>query len=152
MNNTSQGNGNQERPFINRIIELVKRLWSIRFIRFLFVGGVNTLFGYLVFSAFILLKIHYAVASLIATILGILFNFFTTGRIVFRNNSFRLIFRFFIVYGITYLVNLFFLRIFSFYQVNMLVAGAILAFPVAILSYFLQKALVFRAKPDKIND
>jgi putative flippase GtrA len=134
------------KTLVERIFGLVKRFWSIRFVRFLFVGGINTLFGYLVFSVFILLQIHYAIASLLATIIGVLFNFFTTGKIVFRNNDPKLLIKFFGVYGIIYLINLLFLKIFDTYHVNMLIAGAILVFPVAILSYFLNKALVFRVK------
>ena len=133
------------------VIGLAKKFWSVRFVRFLFVGGINTLFGYTVFSVFILLKIHYAIASLLSTIIGVLFNFFTTGKIVFKNNDPKLIFKFFGVYGIIYLINLLFLKIFDTYHVNMLIAGAILVFPMAILSYFLNKALVFRVKNVKIN-
>ena len=139
------------RTFVERVLGLVKYLWSVRFIRFLFVGGINTLFGYLVFSAFILLQVHYAIALLLATILGILFNFFTTGRIVFRNNDPKLIIKFFGVYGITYLIGLLFLKIFDSYHVNLLIAGAILLLPNAMLSYLLNKVLVFRVKNNKIN-
>ena len=137
------------KTLVERVIRLVKKLWSVRFVRFLFVGGINTLFGYSVFSVFILLQIHYALASLLSTIIGVLFNFFTTGKIVFKNNDPKLILKFFGVYGIIYLINLLFLRIFDTYHVNMLIAGAILVFPMAILSYFLNKALVFRVKNDK---
>jgi len=150
MDNNIHENIIPARTLVERVLGLAKYLWSIRFIRFLFVGGVNTLFSYSVFSALILLKIHYAIASLLATILGVLFNFFTTGRIVFNNNDPKLILKFFGVYGITYLIGLFFLNIFNSYQVNMLIAGALLVFPIAILSYFLNKALVFQVKNDKI--
>jgi putative flippase GtrA len=129
---------------ISRLKELIKRLWAIRFIRFLVVGGINTLFGYLMYAIFILLHVHYALASLLGTIMGIIFNFFTTGRIVFLNKELKLIFRFFLVYGITYLVKLFFLRIFDSYKIDMLTAGAVLLFPIALLSYSLNKTLVFR--------
>lgn len=139
------------RNLVSKIFGVVRKFWSVRFVRFLFVGGINTLFGYSVFSAFILLHIHYALASLISTIIGVLFNFFTTGRIVFKNNNPKLILKFFGVYGTIYLINLMFLRIFDTYHVNMLIAGAILVFPVAILSYFLNKAFVFRVKNDQIN-
>ena len=77
-------------------------------------GGVNTAFGYGVFALFILLNRHFRVCSpeaelvlapLISQICGILFNFKTTGTIVFRNRNNRLILRFFAVYSITYLLN-----------------------------------------------
>ena len=60
-----------------------------KFIKFLFVGGVNTVFGYSIFALFLFLGMHYAVATLFATILGILFNFKTTGVIVFNNKDNR---------------------------------------------------------------
>ena len=147
-------NNNIDEDIITRIpakktMSLVKRLWSIRLVRFLFVGGINTLFSYLVYSGLILLQFHYAIASLLATILGILFNFFTTGKIVFRNNDRKLLLKFFGVYGITYLINLCFLKIFDACRVNMLIAGAILVLPIAILSYFLNKTLVFRVTNEK---
>ena len=114
-------------------------------------GGINTLFGYLVFSLFIILHIHYAIASLAATIFGVLFNFFTTGKFVFNNNDPKLLIKFLGVYGITYLINLLLLKIFDIYSVNMLIAGAILILPSAILSYFLNKSLVFCEKSDKLT-
>jgi len=138
------------RTLIERVLGLAKHLWSIRFFRFLLVGGVNTLFGYLVFSVFILLQIHYAIASLLSTMIEILNIFFSTGKIVFNNNDSKLLIKFFGVYGVTYLINLLFLKIFDTYHINMLIAGAILVFPVALLSYFLNKALVFRVKNKKI--
>lgn len=127
----------------NQIRNFITQAWSIRFIRFLVVGGINTIFGYTVYSIFILLNIHYAFASFLSTICGIIFNFFTTGRIVFRNKNSSLIFRFFLVYGITYLVNVSALSFFNAVRFNMLLAGAIMVFPLAILSYFLNKKLVF---------
>ena len=140
---------------IGRLINFVTKAWSIRFIRFLVVGGINTLFGYAIYSIFILLNTHYAIASLLATICGVIFNFFTTGRIVFRNKNSSLIFRFFLVYGITYLVNLLALNRFKAADFNMLAAGAIMLVPSAILSYFLNKKLVFqetRAESDLGSD
>jgi len=130
--------------FFEKTLGQVKKIWSIRFVRFLVVGGINTLFGYLVYSGFILLNIHYALASLISTIIGIIFNFFTTGTIVFRNKNPKLIIRFFSVYGITYLINLGFLKVFSDLKMNMVLAGGILLLPMAVLSYFLNRVLVFR--------
>ncbi|MHC5824813.1 MAG: GtrA family protein, partial [Nostoc sp.] len=45
---------------------------SKRFIRFLIVGGINTLFGYSLFALLILLNFHYEIAALISTACGIL--------------------------------------------------------------------------------
>jgi len=127
-----------------KLIDLIKTIWSIRFVRFLFVGGLNTLFSYVIYAILILLNVHYTLATLISTILGIIFNFFTTGSIVFRNRKLSLMLRFFLVYGFTYLVNILLLSFFETKQVDMLIAGAIVTLPVALLSYFLNAKLVFR--------
>ena len=128
----------------DKLIDLIKTIWSIRFVRFLFVGGLNTLFSYVIYAILILLNVHYTLATLISTVLGIIFNFFTTGSIVFRNRKLSLMLRFFLVYGFTYLVNILLLSFFETKQVDMLIAGAIVTLPVALLSYFLNAKLVFR--------
>lgn len=135
-----------KQSLFGKILEFIKKIWSIRFFRFLVVGGINTIFGYLVYSAFILLKSHYSLALLFGTIIGIIFNFFTTGKLVFGNKNPKLIIRFIIVYGITYLLNLEFLRIFNGMNMNMILAGAIPLLPMAMISFFLNRVLVFRTK------
>ena len=144
MVGNDQANEGLKEILAGRFKNFVTKAWSIRFFRFLVVGGINTLFGYAIYSIFILLHTHYAIASLLATICGVIFNFFTTGRIVFHNKNSSLIFRFFLVYGITYLVNLFALSRFDAAGFNMLAAGAIMVLPLAVLSYFLNKKLVFQ--------
>lgn len=129
---------------IKRIVALIRRLWTIQFLRFLVVGAVNTVFGYTVFAVLILLHLHYALAALLAQICGVLFNFKTTGTLVFKNKSNRLIFRFFGVYLVTYMLTVGLLKLFNLYGVNNLIAGAIIALPMASVSFLLNKKLVFR--------
>lgn len=128
---------------IKQVRALFFRLWSNQFLRFLVVGGINTVFGYSVYSAFILLNLHYVLAALLGQICGVLFNFKTTGTIVFKNKDNHLIFRFFGVYLVTYLITIGLLKIFDTYGVNHLVAGAIIILPVAFLSFLLNKKFVF---------
>ena len=127
----------------------MKNILPRRFILFLFVGLINTGFGYGLFALLIFLKVHYALASLLSTLIGILFNFKTTGVIVFRNSNKILIFRFFLVYGITYLLGLLFLYITNYFAISNYIAGAIWLLPGAIISYFLMKSIVFRFKESK---
>lgn len=115
-----------------------------RFIRFLIVGGINTAFGYGVFALLIFLKVHYAVAALLSTIFGVLFNFKTTGKLVFNSADNSLIFKFIGVYTIIYAVNTGALKVFNSYNVNMYVAGAAMILPMAMLAFVLNKNLVFK--------
>ena len=122
-----------------------------RIILFLVVGGVNTLFGYSLYALLLFLNFHYALASLLGTAGGILFNFKTTGTIVFKNSNNTLLFKFVAVYCLTYTVNVGCLKIFSLYGANMYVAGLILVIPLALLSYTLLKKFVFGGDCDKTN-
>ena len=117
-----------------------------RFVRFLFIGAINTGFGYAVFSLFLFLGFHYAVASLLATIVGVLFNFLTTGRFVFNNRDHSLLGKFFLVYAVVYGCNVGALKILDALAVNLYLAGALLLLPLALLSYILNKTFVFEVK------
>jgi len=117
-----------------------------RFIRFLIVGGINTIFGYLVFAFLIFLKFHYALAVLLSTALGVLFNFKTTGRLVFGNGDNRLIGRFIGVYSVLYFVNVAALKFLNLLKMNMYLAGALMILPMAMLSFLMMKRFVFKGQ------
>lgn len=120
-------------------------------ILFFLVGGINTLFGYSLYAFFIFIKLHYALASLLSTVAGVLFNFKTTGVIVFKNHDNRLLLKFIVVYGVIYAVNVGCLRIFSAHGTNLYLAGAILIIPVALLSFSLLKKFVFGGEKSEVN-
>jgi len=127
--------------------ERLHALSENRFVRFLFVGGLNTLFGYGVFAGLILLHVWYPVAAAIATVLGILFNFKTTGALVFRSHDSSLIFRFLLVYGISYAVGVLVLRVTNELGLPILLVSGAMLLPMAVFSYTLQRILVFRSGP-----
>lgn len=114
------------------------------FIKFLFVGTLNTIFAYSLFAFLIFIKLHYSLAAVICTIIGVLFNFQTTGKIVFKNSKNSLLFKFIGVYSITCLLNIIFLRIFNSFHFDMYLAGAILVLPMAFLAFSLNKRFVFK--------
>ena len=124
-----------------------KTNFSWRFLKFLMVGALNTVFGYSVFALFTYLNLHYTISTLLATIHGILFNFKTTGCIVFKNGDNKLIFKFLFVYGVTYLLSIAFLRICEYFGfTNMYLNYAILLLPNAMIAYSLMKKFVFTNK------
>lgn len=114
-----------------------------RFLLFLIVGGVNTLVGYGLYSGLLFLGLHYAAATVLATILSVLFNFKSTGRVVFGNSDNRLLWRFIIVYIAVCLVNILCLRLYEVFDDNMYVAGIFMIFPSAIVTFVLLNRLVF---------
>ena len=116
---------------------------NIKFIKYLLVGVVNTVFGYSVFALLIFINLHYALASLLATIASVLFNFKTTSVIVFNTHDNSLIKKFIAVYTFTFFVNLGGLKIFSLYGVNMYFAGFILLIICAPISFILNNQFVY---------
>ncbi|MBL8018088.1 MAG: GtrA family protein [Leptospirales bacterium] len=110
---------------------------------FLIVGGINTVFGYLVFALLTLTGLHYSLAAFLATVIGVIFNFFTTGRIVFENRSPALIFRFFLGYGVYYVLYVISIGLLKHFGLDSLVAAAIALPPLSVVSYLLNKYFVF---------
>lgn len=117
--------------------------WDPRFFKFLLVGGLNTVFGYALFSLFIFLHLHYSLASLFSTILGVAFNFKTTGSLVFKSKENKLIIRFIGVYVIVYLLNVSLLKCSQWLHLNLYLSGAILILPLAVVSFLLNRRYVF---------
>ncbi len=115
-----------------------------QFVRFLLVGGINTLFSYGVFSGALYIGFHYAAASLTSIVLGMFFSFFTQGRIVFNSTRPDELPKFLGVAVVMYLVHTGCLKVASMYGANLYITGAVLTGPLAVLSYFLNKKLVFR--------
>jgi putative flippase GtrA len=124
---------------------VITRLWQVRFLRFLVVGGLNTVFGFSVYAVLITLGLHYVLALLIAQIIGVLFNFIVTGLVVFGNRNPRLLVRFMPVYVVTYTLNVVGVALLGSAGVDPLWAGAILILPVAVAAFALQKRFVFNA-------
>ncbi|HOF28238.1 MAG: GtrA family protein [Anaerolineaceae bacterium] len=130
----------------------LRRFWEIRLFRFFVIGAVNTLFSYLIYAGAILIGMHYTLATLISTVLGIIFNFFTTGKVVFRSLEGRRFFLFMLVYAVTYVVNILLLRLLvDVIHINKLIAGALVTLPVALLSYYLNARWTFRGVDSRSN-
>jgi len=123
---------------------LLRSLLRIRFLRFLLVAGLNTVFGYGLFAALILIGLRYPLAAAIATVIGILFNFQTTGRLVFGRHDLSLILRFLAVYAISYVVGIALIGWADRRGISVLLAAAVLAVPMGFFSFTLQRLLVFR--------
>jgi putative flippase GtrA len=124
--------------------DFLSKLLKNKLIRFFIVSGINTVFGYGLFALLIFIGVTYPLALLISTIAGILFNFKTIGVVIFKNHNNLLIFKFFGVYGITYLCNLGGLALFKSFGINIYLSGAILLIPIGLLAFMLNKTFVFK--------
>ncbi|MBR1908280.1 GtrA family protein [bacterium] len=118
---------------------------DFKFIKFLLVGVLNTIAGYSVFATLIFTGCHYAVANFFVIIFGIIFNFFSTGRLVFRNKNNSLFLKFFNIYALTWFTGTGFIYFFKhIFDNNIYFTGFLILIPNAILSFILMKYYVFK--------
>lgn len=115
-----------------------------KFILFLCVGLLNTLFGYSIFAFFLWIGLHFTISALISTIAGILFNFTTFGRIVFKNNSYSNLPKFVFIYALNYFLGVGVLYYCDQLDYNLYFVQAILLMPSAVLRYLLMKYFVYK--------
>lgn len=110
-------------------------LW--RFVKFLFVGVVNTGFGFAAYAFFLRvvgLNPHLALAC--AYVIGVIWNFMTHSRVVFHSGSVWRLPLYAITYTVIYSINSFLLEhMISDVGVSDLWAQAILVFPMAMLTF-----------------
>ena len=130
-----------EETSVARLVDLNPR--TNRFSRFLLAGAVNTLFGFAAYSTAILARADVWLALLIGTVGGTAFNFLTTGGYVFRDLSRARVPRFVLCYLAVYGVNYLLIRVLSTWVHQKLLLQFGLAFPMALLSYFLMSRFVF---------
>ena len=98
---------------------------SPEFLRFLAVGVLNTVFAYTLFALLSWIGLAYPLAIGLATVVGVAFNFQSTGRLVFGQAPLSRFARFVGVYAVLYLLN----------------ASAVI--PLAMLAFLLQRRFVF---------
>lgn len=126
------------------IATLFRLFFSRQFAHFVAVGVLNTAFGYTVFAVLTWVSIPSHLSLLIATIVGVLFNFLTTGRLVFSSKRWSFLPRFFGGYLAIYVVNLVLLDSLMGLGLSPY-GGQALSLPVlVVLSFVVNKFLVFR--------
>ncbi|MFA5960791.1 MAG: GtrA family protein [Tatlockia sp.] len=113
-------------------------------ITFFIVGVINTMVGYAWYALFIFCGLTYPIALLMSTCLGVLFNFKTMGKFVFKNSNNMLIFKFIGVYTFLYFFNMKLIGLLNPLIPNLYLAGLIAIIPSAALGFLLNKFLVFR--------
>jgi putative flippase GtrA len=121
---------------------------SARFVRFVGVGLLNTAFGYLVFGIAIVLGLLPEIALLLATCLGVIFNFYTTGRFVFGARRTECLPRFIIAYVVIYGVNTVALRALINAGISALYSQLLLMPFVVVLTFLIMKFFVFPGKKE----
>jgi putative flippase GtrA len=112
--------------------------------RFIAVGVLNSAFGYGLYAILIQSGFIPEIALFTATVVGVIFNFFTTGRLVFKSSDNGLFPRFVAVYVAIYICNAIALRILVNAGIDPLIAQATLM-PLSVIATFLgMRAFAFK--------
>ena len=121
-------------------------LFDPKIVKFLSTGVLNTAFGYTVYAALVYAKVPYLTALLISTVSGVIFNYFSFGRLVFHGNSgWFVFFKFLISYGTIYGANAALLQYLTSNMLfNAYVAQAICVPPSVVLSWLLMNYWVYK--------
>lgn len=115
-----------------------------RFLRFVAVGVLNTAFGYGVFALAWWLTRNQDLSVVVATMVGVVFNYFTTARLVFASRGFGALLPFIAGYAVVMLVNIALLRVLTGLGLHAL-AGQLICLPVSVvLAYAINAFVVFR--------
>lgn len=127
-----------------RTTENVHRILKFDVVRFVLVGVLNTVFSYGVYALLLYLGLSYALANFVALALGIPFSFRTQSVLVFRNRDRGLFYRYAVFWLVIFLVNVALIALAIRGGLNAYTAGALALLPMTLISYFVQKVLVFR--------
>jgi putative flippase GtrA len=117
-----------------------------RFLKFVFVGIINTIFGYSLYALLLVFNFHYTLAVLFSTIIGVLFNFKTTGKLVFKCSENKFILKFILVYAVVYIINTLIIKISTGYGFNFYWGGIFSLLFTVPISFLLNSEFVFRGK------
>ena len=119
-------------------------LKRILFVKYIFIGGINTVFGYGVYWGLLQLDVHFAIAAFISTILGTIFNFFTIGRLVFKSKNNSFFYKFVFCVWFLYLITTGAIAFIHNFNISYEVAGLIIIIPRAAIGFLLNKYWVFK--------
>jgi len=121
-----------------------RRRAATELLRFLFVGMLNTAFGYCLYAAGIFAGLAPEIALLMTFAAAMVFNYLTTGRLVFRSSGKRHFPKFAFAYLLIYCINALALRAVLNLGVQPLLGQAIVLPPIVICTFLTMKFFVFR--------
>jgi len=137
----------------------IKKFYSLhgQKIRYLLVGGWNTVFGYLLFAVLFSLLgawVNYIAILVISYVFGITNAYLCYKFLVFRTegNYLREYLRFYLVYGAAFLLNLALLPVFvELLHLDPLISQGIIVGLTVIISYIAHKNFSFSVRPDGLE-
>jgi putative flippase GtrA len=115
-------------------------------LKFLLTGVLNTAFGYSMYAVLIYFKVEYLIALFLATVAGIIFNYFSFSKLVFKSNrNWPAFGKFIAAYAVIYALNA---ALLSFLTRTLLFnpyIGQAICIPLSVLaSWFLMNFWIYK--------
>ena len=127
----------------------IEKLFKYRGVRFLFVGGINTIVGYGFFAIFVALGFPYLIANTFSTIIGVINSYLWNRFFTFKSKNRALdeIIRYSFVYLVSYCFGMLLLWVMvGKMGVNTYFAGALNIFITMLISWFGHKNFSFKIR------
>lgn len=127
--------------------KIIDKIFSYQGLRFLFVGGLNTLVGYGIYALLVFLGVNYLISNTISTIIGVAHSYLWNRFFTFKskNKALKEITKFVSVYIASYLIGMCTLFIFKDkLNISPYLAGLINLVITTLISYFGHKYISFR--------
>lgn len=131
------------------MLNYIKKIFARREVRFVFVGGINTVVGYGAFAILVALNVPYLIANTISTVIGVINSYLWNRFFTFKskNKAIAEICRFAFVYFVSYCIGMLFLFIIVGHMyLNTYIAGALNIIVTTLISWFGHKNFSFRAR------
>ncbi len=127
----------------------INKLFSKKIVRFLFVGGINTLVGYGCFALLIFIGLNHNLAYIIATVIGVVNSYLWNKIFTFKSKekSYSEALRFISVYLISFIIGLIILNVLiNKLLINTYIAGAINIIFTTLISWIGHNKFSFKNK------
>ncbi|RXJ79180.1 hypothetical protein CRU95_14860 [Arcobacter sp. F2176] len=127
------------------IIKLVLKMINAKFIKFIFVGVLNTIFSYIIFVLIFYFSNNKEVTLTLSFVIAIIFNYLMISKYVFDDKKalYKLL-KFFLVYLLLYIVNIVHLKVtVDFYGLNVYLAQFLTLLYLPLLSFYINNKYVF---------
>ena len=130
-------------PCENIIEKWINHFKNKEFVKFIFVGIINTIFGYGLFALLIFMHVFYVWAVLWANIIGVIFSYNTFGKFVFKKNKNSFV-KFITLYIFLYFLNIGIITLAEIFIKNVYISGFLSMLICASASFLFNKYYVFR--------
>jgi putative flippase GtrA len=117
-------------------------------LKFLVIGLINTIFGYSLYSTLIYIEFPIEISLLSSTLIGVIFNFVSFSKLLFKENLFAFLFlKFVICYILIYFLNIELLKfLINIRNLNPFLSQALCLPIFVIISWLLLRFFVYKRK------